>query len=128
MFLFRSRNRNRNRCLTTEPGIYPCSDFGAGPGPAVLFRSRNRNRCHISEPDPGPQSYFGAGIGVRRRTRTRKSDTLGHHSLRKFSPPGDFVRSYFQGLGSAPRAKPPGMRTRVRALCADITRQNLTFQ
>ena len=50
------------------------------------------------------------------------------NGLRKFSPPGDFVRSYFQGLGSAPRAKPPGMRTRVSALCADITRQNLTFQ
>ena len=52
----------------------------------------------------------------------------GGNGLRKFSPPGDFVRSYFQGLGSAPRAKPPAIRTRVRALCADITRQNLTFQ
>ena len=52
----------------------------------------------------------------------------GDNGLRKFSPPGDFVRLYFQGLGSAPRAKPPGMRTRVRALYADITRQNLTFQ
>ena len=44
----------------------------------------------------------------------------GGNGLRKFSPPGDFVRSYFQGLGSAPRAKPPGMRTRVCALYVAI--------
>ena len=53
MFLFRSRSRNwnRNRCLTTEPGIYPCSDFEAGIRTAVIFRSRTRARSLISEPE-----------------------------------------------------------------------------